>query len=146
MGTISLKDALANMPKHQKVALEAPTRLEEEKLHRFWDEMVAKALDKPETHELGELLRDKMVCMEGDDQIVITTINSHFVNQFKEHQVRVLEWLRARTGVRSLTCRIEVRQMEKEKVIYSAPDRYGAMAKVNPVIFQLRKLLPDLDL
>ena len=123
----------------------APSALSEDRLHKFWDEMVTSMRSKAEWKEFAELLLDKEVRMNGDVEIVIESSNSHFETLFKPQQVVVLEWLRRRTCIPNLMITVAVKASTQEKTSYIPQDKYNDMFKKNSNISYLKEIFQELD-
>lgn len=146
VGAVSLKSMAKSMNVARPVhVLDAPTSLSNEQLHKFWDELIVKTRANEETKAISDLLIDKVVYMEGDDKIVIDVNNSYFESKLKPFQMRILEWLRKKSGVQSLSYRVNVKEVEHKKSLYSPADRYDALLEKNPTLSKLRSLFPDLE-
>lgn len=114
-------------------------------LHKVWDELVTQMRTTADWELVADMLIDKSVSMDGDDVIVIKAANNQFATNFKPYQVKVLDWLRRRTGIQNLTCRVDVVSVQHDTLIYIPDDKYTEMVKQNPSLAELRKLFPDLD-
>ena len=56
-----------------------------------------------------------------------------------------MEFLREKTGMRMLDCRVNPLFVSKEEVVYSPDDKFAAMMGKNPQMVELRKLFPMID-
>ena len=84
-------------------------------------------------------LGEKQNCFEVDAQTV------SFHEEFKPHKIDVMEFLRGKTGLKMLDCKVNQRFVEKTEVVYSPDDKYAAMLEKNPKLAELRKLFPVID-
>ena len=112
--------------------------LTQERLEALWKE-AGEALN------LKELLSEAKVTLTEHNNFDIEAQNTIFSNNFKPHKLEVIEWLRAKTGLKMLDARVHVRYVEKDDVPYSPEEKYAAMQARNPHIFELRKLFPLID-
>lgn len=113
--------------------------LTEEELTAYWKE-AAEKLDLQELLAGGlPRLGEKQGCIEIDAQTV------SFHEEFKPHKIDVMEFLRGKTGMQLLECKVNQLFVSKDEVIYSPDDKYQAMVETNPGLAELRKLFPMLD-
>ena len=113
--------------------------LAQEDLERYWDE-ASKALGLGEIMSNGKVkLGERRGLIEIDAQTV------YFTDEFKAHKIEVMEFLREKTGMRMLDCKVNPLFVSKEEVVYSPDDKYDAMLKKNPGIQGLRNLFPQID-
>lgn len=138
LGGISIKAAQAKVEPAPHIELEVKP-LTEEDLKAYWQEAA-------ESLGLQELLADgvphlgeKPGCFEVDAQSVT------FHDEFKPHKIDVMEFLRGKTGMKLLDCKVNPRFVSKEEVVYSPDDKYAAMLERNPHMAELRKLFPMID-
>ena len=138
LGGISIKSTQAKVEPVQHIAVEVKP-LTEEDLTAYWQEA-------GETLGLQELLSEgiphlgeKQGCFEVDAQTVT------FHEDFKPHKIDVMEFLRGKTGMKMLDCKVNQRFVSKEEVVYSPDDKYKAMLEKNPQLAELRKLFPMID-
>lgn len=96
--------------------------------------------------KLADLLADRKVRLEEDDLFAIIVSNSYVEAEIKPNLIRMLTYLRTKTGRPDLNCRVEVVYEEKESVAYTARDKYDVMASVNPMLNTFRVLFPDVDM
>ena len=68
-----------------------------------------------------------------------------FHEEFKPHKIDVMEFLRNKTGMKMLDCKVNPLFVSKDEVIYSPEDKYKAMAEQNPQLAELRKMFPMVD-
>lgn len=81
-----------------------------------------------------------------DDMLTLHTEQAYLEQEMRPYKVRVLEWMRHESGHPDLNCRVEFHVPEVAPVIYDAQEKYDAMLLSNPVLGELRKLLPNIDL
>ena len=113
--------------------------LTQETLERWWGE-AAKELKLEEVMVNGT---PKMGETNGMFEVDATTV--YFAEEFKPHKIDVMEFLREKTGMRMLDCRVNPLFVSKEEVVYSPDDKYKAMLERNPQLAELRKLFPMID-
>lgn len=99
-----------------------------------------------ENQKLADQLKDREITMEGEDMFVITVSNSYLDAEIRHNLIRILTFLREKSGRPGLNCRTQVVYEEKEAVAYSARDKYDVMQAANPAIDSFRVLFPDVDL
>ena len=138
LGGISIKGIGAKPATVQHIEVEVKP-LSEEDLTAYWQE-AGKELGLEEllaaaVPHLGE----KQGCIEIDAQTV------SFHEEFKPKKIEVMEFLRKKTGMRMLDCKVNQLFVSKDEVIYSPEDKYQAMLEQNPQLAELRKLFPIID-
>lgn len=140
---ISIKTSAAT-PSAPQAAAPTALPLTQEGLALHWAAMV-EAMRK-EMPRLASLLESRELRTEGGDQFAIIVNNSYVEAEVKPHLIRMLTYLRQKSGRPELNCRIEVVYEEKESVAYTARDKYDVMASANPVLNTFRVLFPDVDI
>ncbi len=141
---ISIKtEPIAPPTTTQEVAKEAePLTLESLTVH--WQAMLeAMGAEMP---KLAEQLKGRELRMEEEDKFVIVVNNSYAEAEIRPHLIRMLTFLRARSGRPKLNCRVEVVYEEHEAVAYTARDKYDVMLRANPALESLRVLFPEVDI
>lgn len=136
-GSISIKSAPAATPV-QHIALEVKP-LTEEDLSAYWKEAAEKLGLQELLAEGLPHLGERTGFFEVDAQSVT------FQEEFKQHKIDVMEYIREKTGMKMLDCKVNPLFVNKEEVLYSPDDKYGAMLELNPKLAELRKLFPMLD-
>ena len=139
-GAISISIKAASAPVETRPHIIAEVKaLTDEDLAMYWQEA-------GERLEISGLLSEGVPHV-GDHpgQIEIDAQSVGFVDEFKPHRIEVMEFLREKTGMRMLDCKVNPRFVEKTEVIYSPDDKYSAMLEKNPDIAELRKLFPLID-
>ena len=113
--------------------------LTDEDLKQYWSEAAEKL-------ELIELMSEGIPYLgEQPGLIEVDAQTVSFFDEFKPHKIDVMEFLRAKTGMKMLDCKVNPRFVEKQEVIYSPDDKYKAMVAANPKLAELRKMFPNLD-
>ena len=138
LGGISIKAAVVKTAPVQHIAVEVKP-LTEEDLAAYWKEAGEKLGLQELLAEGIPHLGEKQGCFEVDAQTVT------FHEDFKPHKIDVMEFLREKTGMKMLDCKVNQRFVEKEEVVYSPDDKYKAMLEKNPKMAELRKLFPMID-
>lgn len=100
---------------------------------------------KEELPKLSEQLKDKKLNIEQEDFFTIEVNNSYLESEIKPHLIRMLTYMRNRSGRPNLNCRIVVVYEEKEAVVYTPRDKYDVMQKSNPALDTFRVLFPEVD-
>lgn len=118
--------------------------LTQEGLEAVWKEML-EAMHE-ELPKLYDLLEGKEVQMVGEDDFVVLVSNTYVENEAKAHMVRMLTYLRKRSGRPMLNCSMKVVVQERETRPYSARDKYDAMVLVNPELEVMRILFPNVEM
>ena len=77
--------------------------------------------------------------------IDIEALSVTFHEDFKSHKIDVMEFLRKKTGMKTLDCKVQQLFIKKDDVLYSPDDKYAALLERNPAMAELRKLFPALD-
>lgn len=100
---------------------------------------------KNELPKLAEQLKDKELRMDEEDFFTIIVNNSFIESEIKPHLIRMLTYLRGKSGRPNLNCKTEVVYEEKEAVPYTPRDKYDVMQKSNPALDTFRVLFPEVD-
>ncbi len=113
--------------------------LTEEDLTAYWQEAGEKL-------GLQELMAEgKPMLGEHTGFIDIEALSVTFHEDFKSHKIDVMEFLRKKTGMKTLDCKVQQLFVKKDDVLYSPDDKYAALLESNPAMAELRKLFPALD-
>ena len=113
--------------------------LNEEDLKQYWNEAAEKL-------GIVDIMKDGMPYLgEQTGLIEVDAQTVSFSDEFKPHKIEVMEFLRDKTGMKMLDCKVNPRYIEKTEVIYSPEDKYKAMLAANPNLVELRKLFPNID-
>ncbi|MBR1766821.1 MAG: hypothetical protein IJ745_07280 [Bacteroidales bacterium] len=113
--------------------------LTEADLKTYWQE-AGEALG------LSEILADGLPKMgERPGLFEVDAQSVAFLQNFRPHKVDVMEFMRKKTGMKMLDCKVNPLFVEKTEVIYSPDDKYAAMLAANPSLAELRKLFPMVD-
>lgn len=138
LGGISIKAAQTKVAPVQHIEVEVKP-LTEEDLAAYWKEAA-------ETLGLQELLAEGAPHLgEKSGIIEIDAQSVTFHDDFKPHKIDVMEFLRGKTGMKMLDCKVNQLFVSKEEVTYSPDDKYKAMVEKNPHLAELRKLFPNID-
>ncbi len=141
-GSINIKTA----PVHHEETQSQPTTippLDDERLHACWEAMLSAM--KGELPKLAELLKDKPLRIDEEDMFSIIVSNSFVESEIKPHLIRMLTYLRAKSGRPNLNCKTEVVYEEKEAKAYAPRDKYDVMQQSNPALETFRILFPEVD-
>lgn len=114
-----------------------------EELKPLWQEMLDRM--KEEQPKLVGILKDRELCMDGDEHFVIVVNNSFLESEIKPHLIPMLEILRSLAQRPLLNCSVLVEYEEREAVIYHPRDKYDVMTATNPKLAEFRKLFPEVD-
>lgn len=142
VGSISIKTVPVDVSTVTHPAVAAPP-LDEAKLHECWEALLEAM--KGELPKLAEQLMDKELRLEGEDMFSIIVNNSFIESEIKPHLIRMLTYLRAKSGRPNLNCKIEVVYEEKETKAYIPRDKYDVMQHANPALDTFRVLFPEVD-
>lgn len=138
IGGISIKTVQTKAEPVQHIAVEVKP-LTDEDLTAYWKEAA-------ETLGLQELLAEGVPHLgEKSGVIEIDAQSVTFHEDFKPHKIDVMEFLRGKTGMKMLDCKVNQLFVSKEEVTYSPDDKYKAMVEKNPHLAELRKLFPNID-
>lgn len=118
--------------------------LTQEQLDTLWKETL-NAMKEP-LPRLYEQLQDKEVALESDDKFVIHVSNSYTEQEIKNNIIRILTYMRKRSGHPKLNCRVEITVVEREAKPYTARDKYDALLAQNPVLEMMRVIFPDVEM
>lgn len=139
---ISVKLTPPAPPAVEQPPAEAPP-LTLEQLKTYWGEMLEAM--KQEAPKLAEQLHDRELRMEGEDMFVIEVSNSYLDSEIRRYLVRMLTYLRTKSGRPLLNGRVEVVYEEKEAIVYSPRDKYDVMLQDNPALDSFRVLFSEVD-
>ena len=118
--------------------------LTEEELQNLWGEALEHLKEnEKEAYKLVEGCKVRLG--EGEDMFEIVADSSLLDQELRPYKVRLLEWMRARSGRRALNCVVKVEYVEREKVVYAPRDKYEAMVAKNPALETFRVLFPEVD-
>lgn len=138
MGGISIKTVQTKTEPVQHIAVEVKP-LTEEDLTVYWKEA-------GESLGLQELLAEGVPHLgEQQGRFEVDAQSVSFAEDFKPHKIDVMEFLRSKTGMKMLDCKVNQLFVGKEEVTYSPDDKYKAMVEKNPQMAELRKLFPMID-
>ena len=140
---ISVKTPTTTAPAAVEQAPQEAPPLSQEQLAAYWAEMVAAM--GAELPKLAEQLKDRELRQESDDMFVIVVNNSYLDAEIRPNLIRMLTYLRKKSGRPLLNCRVEVVYEEHEAVAYLPRDKYDAMVRTNPALENFRVLFPDVD-
>ncbi len=140
--SISIKTAPVHLDAAQPKETEIPP-LDKDKLYAYWNSMIEAM--KGELPKLADLLKDKELRMEEEDLFIIIVNNNFEESEIKPHLIRMLTYLRAKSGHPNLNCKTEVVYEEKESKAYVPRDKYDVMQQANPALETFRILFPEVD-
>ena len=113
--------------------------LTQEDLDKYW-------VEAGDALELTDILKNASVHLgEKVGLIEIDAETTWFVDEFKPHRIKVLEYLREKSGMTMLDCKVNPLFVGKDEVIYSPDQKYNTMLENNPKIAVLRRLFPQID-
>lgn len=136
-GSISINVAPVKVERPQIQAEVKP--LTQEDLERYWQEA-------GEGLELTEVLQNATVRLgEKPGLIEIDAQTTWFADEFRQHRIKVLEFLREKSGMKMLDCKVNPMFVGKDEVIYSPDQKYNVMLENNPRLSALRRLFPQID-
>ena len=138
LGGISIKSAQTKVEPVQHIEVDVRP-LTEEDLAAYWKEAGEKLGLQELLAEGIPHLGEKSGCFEVDAQ----SVSSH--EEFKPHKIDVMEFLRGKTGMKLLDCKVNQLFVSKDEVVYSPDDKYKAMVEKNPQLAELRKLFPNIN-
>jgi hypothetical protein len=143
VGSVSIKAVQANTTSPTQPEQNECPPLNQEGLRQCWDAMIEAM--KNELPKLAEQLKDKELRMDEEDFFTIIVNNSFIESEIKPHLIRMLTYLRGKSGRPNLNCKTEVVYEEKEAVAYTPRDKYDVMQKSNPALDTFRVLFPEVD-
>lgn len=82
---------------------------------------------------------------EKPGTIEIDALNVAFHDEFRPHRIAVMEFLRDKTGMRMLDCKVNPMFVTKEELVYNPDNKYKAMLEANPDMLAMRRLFPEID-
>ena len=112
-------------------------------LQQHWQAMV-QAMQK-DLPQLSEQVKDRELRVDGDDHFIVVVPNNYVETEIKTHLIRMLTYLRNRSGRQDLNCHVVVEYEEHETVAYTPRDKYDVMSEANPNLETLRIILPEVD-
>ena len=137
-GSFSIKSTATIQATPPSIAVKVKS-LNEEDLKQYWNEAAEKL-------GIVDIMKDGMPYLgEQTGLIEVDAQTVSFSDEFKPHKIEVMEFLRDKTGMKMLDCKVNPRYIEKTEVIYSPEDKYKAMLAANPNLVELRKLFPNID-
>ena len=71
--------------------------------------------------------------------------NSYIESEIKPYLIRMLTFLRSKSGRPNLNCKTEVVYEEKEAKAYTPRDKYDVMQQANPILETFRIIFPEVD-
>ncbi len=142
-GMVSIKSTKEAAVVEDKRPERAEKQLTQESLEQYWQQMLLSR--QQSTPRIAELFENVKIELQQDNVIVLYTVNTYLEVELKPYAVDVLEELRKSSGVSELNYRVEVEYEATEAVPYTPHEKYDAMMLANPVIAELRKLLPEID-
>lgn len=124
-----------------------------ESLNQYWAEMVHAV--EGELPTLAQHLKGLNLRQVEDDQaepgtdkgdmFVVEVESNYAESEIKPYLLRILTYLRNKSGRPMLNCRIEIVMPEEEAVAYLPRDKYEVMLEANPVLAKLHVFFPDID-
>lgn len=142
VGSVSIKSAPVNLPPVQEQPQVAPP-LDEAKLHECWNAMLEAM--KGKLPKLADLLKDRELRLDEEDMFTIIVSNSYIESEIKPYLIRMLTFLRSKSGRPNLNCKTEVVYEEKEAKAYTPRDKYDVMQQANPILETFRIIFPEVD-
>ena len=139
---ISVKLTSPTTPAVEQAPVEVPP-LSLEQLKTYWGEMLEAM--KQDAPKLAEQLQDRELRMAGEEMFVIVVSNSYLDSEIRRYLVRMLTYLRTKSGRPLLNGRVEVEYEEKEAIVYSPRDKYDVMLQDNPALDSFRVLFSEVD-
>ena len=119
--------------------------LTDQDLQTLWTEAIEGLRDnEPEAYRL---LQGREVRLDSISANLFTIVadTSLLDQELRPYKVKLLEWMRARSGRRDLNCQVVVEVVEREKVICAPHDKYEAMLAANPALETFHVLFPEID-
>ncbi len=97
--------------------------------------------------KIKTFLKDVKPQAGEDGKSVIITLTSSFAEyEVKKILAEVMTRLRRNCGIHNLSPKIVVKAEEKAAMPYQSGEKYDAMLQLNPMLAELRKTLPDIDI
>ena len=138
LGTLSIKTTpTAPSAKPRLVADVKP--LTQEDLEAYWRE----AADALGLHEVLDAAIPRLGEARGTIELDAQSVA--FQDEFKPHRIDVMQFLRQKTGMGMLDCKVNPLYISRDEVIYSPEDKFKAMLSDNPALMEFRKLFPTID-
>lgn len=117
-------------------------QLTQEKLDELWSRLVELSKDDDTFHDL---IADKTLELKNNNLFHIHVSNLYFDSQFRNYQMRILDFLRKETGNEQLQFKVVVVYEKTERKAYLPNEKFDEMASRNPSMYNLRKLFPNID-
>ena len=109
-------------------------------LERYWQETAAEL-------DLGDLMAAAKPALGENSRVVdVVATETWFATDFRQHRIAVMQRLREKSGMPMLDCNVVPMFISKDTIIYTAEEKYRAMAERNPHLAAMRKLFPEIDL
>lgn len=97
--------------------------------------------------KIKALLKDITPQASEDGKSVIITLSSSFAeSELKNVLAEVMTHLRRSSGIHDLSPKIVIKVEQKAAILYQSDEKYEAMLQINPMLAELRKILPDIDI
>ena len=136
-------DVHSNAISAQTINTQPP--LTQENLEALWKDMLNAMKDV--LPKLYDQLKDKEVALADDEDVFVVKISNNFTDQeMKPHLVRMLQYMRTRSGRPNLNCHTELVAVQREVKPYTARDKFDAMVAVNPMLDMFRVIFPDVEM
>lgn len=117
-------------------------QLTQERLEQLWDELLQSCSDD---EKLLDIIKDKKVVLKSNNLFHILVPNLYFDTLLRNYQTRILAFLREKSGNELLQYKAVVVVEKVEAKAYLPRDKFDELAKINPAMYALRKLFPDID-
>lgn len=114
-----------------------------EKLSQYWDEMLHAM--EGEFPTLAQHLKGLNLRLEEEDMFVVEVESNYAESEIKPYLLRILTYLRSKTGRPMLNCRLEIVTPEQDAVAYLPRDKYEIMLESNPALAKLHVYFPEID-
>ena len=138
-GSISIKASATVAPPRPRLQVDVKP-LTQDDLERLWHEA-------GEQLGLAELLSASKVKLgDAPNTFDVEATTVYFSDDFKPHKIDVLQFIRNKTGLRMLDCKVIPLYINKEAIPYSAEEKYRIMVKQNPQLAELIKIFPEIDI
>ena len=126
-----------------------PATLTQAGLETYWNSMFEPACIATfsDHDKIKTFLKDITPQAGEDGKTVIITLTSSFAEyEVKKLLAEVMTYIRRKSGIHNLSPKIVVKAEEKASMPYQSGEKYEAMLQVNPMLAELRKVLPIIDI
>lgn len=114
--------------------------LEEGNLNTFWQLYIAQ-LEQQGKRSLSVIYKNSSVRVENSNTAILTLSSQHEKEMFDDDRINVIPFLRSRLNNFKLEIQVTVNSTIQKTRIFTAEEKFNAMAERNPLLNDLRNRL-----